>query len=72
MTRNIEKIVQILVVLPMLAVGQAKYKVIGTNDLGMHCMDGKDYSIYSILPPYNTFHAQVVDPAGKLCAATLP
>ena len=66
MTRNIEKIVQILVVVPMLAFGQAKYKVIGTNDLGMHCMDGKDYSIYSILPPYNTFHAQVVDPTGKL------
>lgn len=42
------------------------WKVIGWNDLGMHCMDGKDYSVYSILPPFNTFHAQVVDPNGKL------
>ncbi len=43
-----------------------KYTVVGWNDLGMHCMDGKDYSIYSILPPYNTFHAQVVNSSGKL------
>lgn len=43
-----------------------KWKVIGWNDLGMHCMDGKDYSIYSILPPYNTFHAHVIDGSGKL------
>jgi hypothetical protein len=42
------------------------YKVVGWNDLGMHCMDGKDYSVYSILPPYNTFHAHVIDSSGKL------
>lgn len=29
-------------------------------ELGMHCMDGKDYSVFSILPPYNTIRAQVV------------
>jgi uncharacterized protein (TIGR03437 family) len=39
--------------------------LIGWNDLGMHCMDG-DYSVFSILPPYNTIHAQLVDPAGRL------
>jgi hypothetical protein len=42
------------------------WRVVGWNELGMHCMDGKDYSIYSILPPFNTFHAQVVDNSGKL------
>ena len=39
------------------------YTVIAWNDLGMHCVDGKDYSIFSILPPYNNLHAQVVDPS---------
>jgi hypothetical protein len=27
----------------------------------MHCVDGVDYSIMSILPPYNNLHAQLVD-----------
>ncbi|MBI1394488.1 MAG: hypothetical protein GC151_00800 [Betaproteobacteria bacterium] len=27
----------------------------------MHCVDGKDYSVFSILPPYNNLHAQLVD-----------
>jgi len=44
----------------------AGYKVIGWNDLGMHCVDGNDYSVFSILPPYNNIHAQVIDPTGKL------
>ncbi len=43
----------------------AKYKVLAWNDLGMHCMDS-DYSVFSILPPFNTVRAQVVDPNGKL------
>lgn len=37
------------------------YRVVAWNDLGMHCMDGKDYSVFSILPPYNNLHAQVID-----------
>ncbi|MCX6626827.1 MAG: hypothetical protein NTW28_04250, partial [Candidatus Solibacter sp.] len=41
------------------------YTLIGWNDLGMHCMDG-DYAIYAILPPYNTIHAQLIGPTGKL------
>lgn len=36
------------------------YKLLGWNDLGMHCMDA-DYSVFSILPPYNNLHAQLVD-----------
>lgn len=39
----------------------ADYSLTAWNDLGMHCMDGTDYSIFSILPPYNNLHAQLVD-----------
>jgi hypothetical protein len=39
----------------------AKYSLIAWNDLGMHCMDGKDYSVFSILPPYNNLNAQLVN-----------
>ena len=39
------------------------YAIVGWNNLGMHCMDG-DYSVFSLLPPYNTIHAQLVDPTG--------
>ena len=44
----------------------AGYKLIGWNDLGMHCLDGKDYSIFGVLPPYNTIHAHLIDSTGKL------
>ena len=30
------------------------------SELGMHCDDGKDYSVFAILPPYNVVHAQVI------------
>src|SRR5512143_2198134 len=46
------------------------YTVIAWNDLGMHCVDGTDFSVFSLLPPYNNIHAQLtrkdgvdVDPA---------
>ena len=29
------------------------YTLVGWNNLGMHCMDS-DYSVFSILPPFNT------------------
>jgi hypothetical protein len=48
-----------------LAQGRA-YKLIGWNDLGMHCFDGKDYSIFAVLPPYNTIHAHLIDNRGKV------
>jgi Pilus formation protein N terminal region len=38
-----------------------RYSLLAWNDLGMHCMDGKDYSIFSILPPFNNLHAQLVN-----------
>ena len=37
------------------------YALLAWNDLGMHCIDGKDYSVFSILPPYNNLHAQLVN-----------
>ena len=35
------------------------YRVLAFNDLGMHCID-REYSVYSILPPYNVLNAQVI------------
>ena len=34
--------------------GGTSFKLIGWNDLGMHCDDGQDYSVFGVLPPYNT------------------
>ena len=33
--------------------------VLASNDLGMHCMD-REFSVFSILPPFNVVDAQVV------------
>ena len=33
--------------------------VLAANDLGMHCMD-REFSIFSILPPFNVVNAQVI------------
>ena len=35
------------------------YAVFAANDLGMHCAD-QDFQIFSILPPFNVAHAQVI------------
>ncbi len=43
----------------------AAWRAVAWNNLGMHCMDA-EYSVYSILPPFNTLQAQVVDPSGHL------
>ena len=40
-------------------IAQGPPRILGWNDLGMHCMDS-DTSVFSILPPFNTFHAQVI------------
>jgi hypothetical protein len=34
--------------------------VLAANDLGMHCLD-RDFSVFSILPPFNVIHAQVLN-----------
>lgn len=42
----------------------ANNQILGWNNLGMHCMDS-DYSVFSILPPYNTIESQLIV-GGKL------
>ncbi len=41
--------------------GNGTFRLLAWNDLGMHCMDGSDYSVFSILPPYNNLIAQLVE-----------
>ncbi|MEO6742722.1 MAG: Ig-like domain-containing protein [Chthoniobacteraceae bacterium] len=48
--------------------GNGQWTLIGWNNLGMHCMDD-DYSIFTILPPFNTVDAQLIDGTGKLVLA---
>jgi hypothetical protein len=40
-------------------IASGPYTLVAWSELGMHCMDGKDYSIFSVLPPYNVIHAQL-------------
>ena len=35
------------------------FQVFAFNDLGMHCYD-RDFSVFSLLPPFNVIHAQVI------------
>jgi len=42
-----------------LSLPAATSTIVGWNNLGMHCMDS-DYSVFSILPPYNTIEAQLI------------
>lgn len=53
-----------LTVLVTTALTAAPATLLGWNNLGMHCMDS-DYSVFSILPPYNTIETQLIV-AGKL------
>ncbi|MEZ6005632.1 MAG: Ig-like domain-containing protein [Planctomycetota bacterium] len=46
----------------------AQDRVLAWNDLGMHCLD-PDFSIFSILPPFNTLNIQVIR-AGQLVTGT--
>ena len=40
--------------------GVNQYQLMAWSELGMHCIDGKDYSTFAVLPPYNIVHAQLV------------
>ncbi len=40
------------------------YTLLAWNDLGMHCFDGSDFSIFSILPPYNNLNAHLITKVG--------
>lgn len=39
--------------------GQGQSRIVAWNDLGMHCMD-PDFSVFSLLPPYNTLNSQLI------------
>lgn len=39
--------------------GGGGYVLLAWAELGMHCMDGQDYSVLSVLPPYNTIYAKL-------------
>src|ERR1035437_3462068 len=47
-----------------LTTNAATSTILGWNNLGMHCMDS-DYSVFTVLPPYNTFEGQLIV-GGKL------
>lgn len=59
--RDSKVTVNVPVTVRNLTASTAKYTLIAWNDLGMHCMDGVDYSVFSILPPYNNLNAQLVN-----------
>lgn len=44
---------------PVIPVATTEYRIIGWNDLGMHCMN-ENFEHLCILPPFNTVHAQVL------------
>ena len=52
--------VTIPVTLTVTASNASGYVLLAWSELGMHCMDGQDYSILSVLPPYNTIYAKLL------------
>ena len=62
-TKNLKYPLATALLLP-LSLLAANNQILGWNNLGMHCMDS-DYSVFSILPPYNTIEAQLIV-GGKL------
>jgi hypothetical protein len=64
-------VIALMVVVAELSVafaGNGQWTVIGWNNLGMHCMDD-DYSVFTILPPYNTVNSQLINAQGRLVIA---
>mgnify|MGYP002629528901 CR=1 FL=1 len=47
---------------PLVTTGD--YTLLAWNDLGMHCMDGSEFSVFTILPPYNNLNAQLISKSG--------
>jgi len=45
--------------------GTGSFALLAWSELGMHCMDGKDYSVFSVLPPYNTIYAKLLTKGGQ-------
>ncbi len=58
MTRLLQALLPAVLASP-LPLAAANYQLLGWNNLGMHCMDS-DYSVFSVLPPYNTIECQLI------------
>ena len=65
MKTNLLLIASLLASAASLRAGGGQWTVTAWNNLGMHCMDD-DYSVFSILPPFNTINAQVMNAQGQL------
>jgi len=61
-------VLALMLVAPAPSALAAGYHLIGWNNLGMHCMDA-DFAVLSLLPPFNTIQAQLIDGQGKLVTA---
>jgi hypothetical protein len=42
------------------ATASSGFVLLAWGELGMHCMDGKDYSVLGLLPPFNTIYAKLL------------
>ncbi len=45
--------------------GAANTVLVGWSEVGLHELDASDFSLYSLMPPYSTVHAQLIS-GGKL------
>jgi len=59
MKKQILQLLQIAALSAPFTLAAASSQLLGWNNLGMHCMDS-DYSVFSILPPYNTIAAHLI------------
>ncbi len=57
--RDLTSSLLIGIVLSTTSLPAAPNQILGWNNLGMHCMDS-DYSVFSVLPPYNTIEVQLI------------
>src|SRR5665811_1995186 len=57
--RIIKTILIAAAIIAPLELTAATSTILGWNNLGMHCMDS-DYSVFTVLPPYNTVEAQLI------------
>src|SRR5512140_3535487 len=62
--RTIKLLLALLAIIVPVTLHAATATILGWNNLGMHCMDS-DYSVFTVLPPYNTIEGQLIV-GGKL------
>lgn len=61
--------ISVPVTLVLGSVTSSSFTLVGWNDLGMHCFDGADYSVFGVLPPYNTIHAHLISKSTGLISS---